>query len=190
MSNVAGCPCPESVRCVCSPNESLLSSLLSLVSRRPFRSSLSSFKQAKKTLCAVADALERTVPLQEILANAVWLGDEDIIRKYGGTLGDERKEHRWIDKFAFVGLNPLPQAPERAMKIGDLNARLKLIKEKVRVGNGANSRCRPSVLPSPPPSSLPPVFPSLSTCRSTRPYKHCSAVCCIKLEKVERSFRK
>ncbi|GMI20812.1 hypothetical protein TrRE_jg1627 [Triparma retinervis] len=90
----------------------------------------STFKQAKKTLSAVADALERTVPLQEILANAVWLGDEDIIRKYGGTLGDERKEHRWIDKFAFVGLNPLPQAPERAMKIGDLNTRLKLVKEK------------------------------------------------------------
>ena len=139
----------------------------------PFAHRSRRYKLAKKTVVAVADALERTVPLQDILANAVWLGDEDVIRKYSGTLQDEHKERRWFNKFAFVGSNPLPEADEPALKIGPLSARLNHITEKVRVGNGANSRCRPSLLPLPPP-----FFPSLSTCRSTRPFKHFSVVCC------------
>ena len=134
--------------------------LVALILTTPFAHRSRRYKLAKKTVVAVADALERTVPLQDILANAVWLGDEDVIRKYSGTLQDEHEERRWFNKFAFVGSNPLPEADEPALKIGPLNARLNHITEKVRVGNGANSRCRPSLLPlSPPPSSphSPPV---------------------------------
>jgi hypothetical protein len=92
----------------------------------PFR-----FEQAKIKLKSVAEALERTVPLQDILANAVWLGPTDIIEEFGGTLRDLRNEHRWVNKFAYMGSNSLPEADEPAFKIGPLLARLKLIKKKV-----------------------------------------------------------
>ena len=126
-------------------------SLFAPYAHRPFSSPPCRYEQAKIKLGRVTEALEHTVPLQVILANAVWLGPTDIIEEFGGILCDLRNEHRWVDKFAYMGSNPLPQADEPALKIGPLNARLNLIKEKVREGNGANSRC----CPSPPPPSSP-----------------------------------
>ena len=100
MSNVTVAPV-LSLCCVCFSLHPLCLSPLILAA--PFAHRSRRFKLAKKTIVAVADALERTVPLQDILANAVWLGDKDIIGKYSGTLHDEHEEHRWVDKFAFVG---------------------------------------------------------------------------------------